>query len=51
MGHEPLMALLNSPHPSGKLARWGLILQDIELVIKYWPRRKILPLIPCPVHL
>ena len=33
--HEALNSLLNTPHPSGKLARWGLILQDMELEIKY----------------
>ena len=32
-GHEPLIALLNTPHPSGKLARWRLTLQDVDLVI------------------
>ena len=35
--HEPLMALLNTPHPSGKLARWGLTLQDVDIVIRYRP--------------
>ena len=35
MDHEPLIALLSTPHPSGKLARWGLILQDVDLVIWY----------------
>ena len=34
------MALLNTPHPSGKLARWGLILQDVDLVIRYRLGRK-----------
>ena len=38
--HEPLIALLNTPYPSGKLARWGLILQDVDLVIRYRPGRK-----------
>ena len=38
--HEPLIALLNTPHPSGKLAGWGLILQDVDLVIRYRPGRK-----------
>ena len=33
--HEALKSLLNTPHPSGKLARWGLILQDMDLEIKY----------------
>ena len=35
--HKPLIALLNTPHPSGKLARWGLTLQDVDLVIRYRP--------------
>ena len=38
--HEPLIALLNTPHPSGKLARWGLILQDVDLVIVYRSGKK-----------
>ena len=33
--HEALKSLLNTPHLSGKLAGWGLILQDMELKIKY----------------
>ena len=35
--HEPLIALLNTPQPSGNLARWGLTLQDVDLVIRYRP--------------
>ena len=27
--HEALKSLLNTPHPSGKLARWGLALQSL----------------------
>ena len=38
--HEALKSLLNTPHPSGKLARWGLILQDMELEIKYRTGKK-----------
>jgi len=38
--HEALKSMLNTPHHSGKLARWGLILQDMELEIKYRPGRK-----------
>ena len=38
--HESLIALLNTPHPSGKLARWGLILQDVDLVIGYRSGKK-----------
>ena len=35
--HEPLRSLLNTPHPSGKLARWGLALQEVDLVLHYRP--------------
>ena len=35
--HEALKSLLNTPHPSGKLARWGLALQEVDLSINYWP--------------
>ena len=35
--HEPLKSLLNTPHPSGKLARWGLALQNVDLIIHYHP--------------
>ena len=38
--HEALKALLNTPHPSGKLARWGLTLQELDLTIHYRPGRK-----------
>ena len=37
--HEALQALLNTPHPSGKLARWGLALQELDLRINYRPGR------------
>ena len=30
-----LKALLNIPQPSGKLARWGMALQELDLQIKY----------------
>ena len=33
MDHEALRSLLNTPHPSGKLARWGLALQELDLQI------------------
>ena len=33
--HEALRSLLNTPHPSGKLARWGLALQELDLQIQY----------------
>lgn len=35
--HEALKSLLNTPHPSGKLARWGLALQEVDLSINYRP--------------
>ena len=38
--HEALKALLNTPHPSGKLARWGLLLQELDLTIHYVPGKK-----------
>ena len=34
---EALKALLNSPHPSGKLACWGLSIQELDLRIHYHP--------------
>ena len=38
--HQPLRSLLNTPHPSGKLVRWGLALQEVNLEIVYRPGRK-----------
>ena len=38
--HEVLKSLINTPHPSSKLARSGLILQDLDLEIKYRPGKK-----------
>ena len=38
--HEVLKSLLNSPHPSGKLARWGIAIQELDLQIHYKPGRK-----------
>ena len=37
--HEALLSLLNTPHPSGRLARWGLALQELNLNIHYRPGR------------
>ena len=37
--HEALKSLLNTPHPSGKLARWGLTLQEFDVKIRYRPGR------------
>ena len=33
--HEALKSLLNTPHPSEKLAHWGLTLQELDLGITY----------------
>ena len=38
--HEAHKALINTPHPSGKLARWGLALQELDLEIHYRPGKK-----------
>ena len=38
--HEALQALLNTPHPSGKLARWGMALQEMDLHLHYKPDQK-----------
>ena len=35
--HEALRSLLNTPHPSGKLARWGMAIQELNLKIEYRP--------------
>ena len=53
--HEALKSLLNSPHPSGKLARWGLAIQELDLVIHYKPGRinqkaDALSRSPCPTE-
>ena len=31
---------MNTPQPSGNLARWGLVLQELELIIQYKPGKK-----------
>ena len=33
--HAACTSLLNTPHPSGKLARWALAIQEMNLVIKH----------------
>ena len=35
--HSACLALLNSPHPSAKLARWAMAIQELDLEIKYKP--------------
>ena len=37
--HSALRSLMDTPHPSGKLARWGLALQEVDLHINYRPGR------------
>ena len=37
MDHEALVSLMNNPHQSGKLACWGLALQELDLTIHYRP--------------
>ena len=38
--HEALQFLLNTPHPSEKLARWGLALQEVDLSVFYHPGKR-----------
>ena len=38
--HEALKSLLNTPHPSGKLARWGMAIQELDLNIIYRPGKQ-----------
>ena len=38
--HEALKSLLNTPQPSGKLARWGMALQELDLRISLPARKK-----------
>ena len=35
--HEALKSLLNTPQPSGKLAQWGMTLQELDLKLEYHP--------------
>ena len=35
--HEALKSLLNTPYPSGKLAPWGMALQELDLKVEYRP--------------
>ena len=37
--HKPLRSLLNTPHPSGRLAQWELALQKVDLIFHYRPGR------------
>ena len=38
--HTACLAILNTPKPSGKLARWALTIQEMDLTIKHKPGRK-----------
>ena len=38
--HEALKPLLNTPQPSGKLARWGMAIQELDLKICYRPGKQ-----------
>ena len=38
--HSALKSLLNTPHPYGRLARWGLALQEMDLDIQYRPGKQ-----------
>ena len=38
--HEALKSLLNTPHPSGKLARWGMAIQELDVKIEYRPGKE-----------
>ena len=33
--HAPCTSLLNTPHPSAKLARWAMIVQEMDLEIEH----------------
>ena len=35
--HETLKSLMNTPHPSGRLAQWGLALQGSPYPLPAWP--------------
>ena len=35
--HSACMSLLNSPHPSAKLARWAMCIQELDLEIEHKP--------------
>ena len=34
--HEELRLLLNTPQPSGKLAGWGMAIQELDISIHHW---------------
>ena len=38
--HAPVKSMLNTTHPSGKLARWAESVAELDVEIKYRPGRK-----------
>jgi len=38
--HSPVKSLLKTKHPSGKLARWGEVVAEFDIEVKYHPGRK-----------
>ena len=38
--HSACLSLLNTPHPSGKLARWALTVQEMDLTLSIVPANK-----------
>lgn len=38
--HSPVKSLMKTKHPSGKLARWGEVVSEFDLEVKYRPGRK-----------
>ena len=38
--NSPVKFLLKTKHPSGKLARWGEVVSEFDLKVKYCPRCK-----------
>ena len=38
--HEALKSLLNTPQPSGKLARWGMAIQELDITIHHRSGRR-----------
>ena len=35
--HSPVKSFLKTKHPSGKLARWGEVVSEFDLEVKYRP--------------
>ena len=47
--HSALTSLLNPPQPSGKLARWGMAIQDLDLHIRHRSGKRNDALSRCPL--